>query len=181
MIVINPSGRTRTDPDGPDGPGRTRTDGRTDGRMDGADGADRYLHQIQNRGSDLGFAPNSLSEQLLGAVDDCSGSSDPNLTAVTGVGFETPTCAPGAGKPKAMSLETPAPHYYQSKGPPPTTHSDLPNHDPTTSKPIKSLKTCYHPSGGPSAPGRRFFGERGAPLRCAPTPHSLPPTPRQKL
>ena len=72
-------GRTRTDPDGPDGPGRTRTDGRTDGRMDGADGADRYLHQIQNRGSDLGFAPNSLSEQLLGAVDDCSGSSDPNL------------------------------------------------------------------------------------------------------
>ena len=70
-------GRTRTDPDGPDGPGRTRTDGRTDGRTGGADGADRYLHQIQNRGSDLGFAPNSLSEQLLGAVDDCSGSSDP--------------------------------------------------------------------------------------------------------
>ena len=29
-----------------------------------------------------------------------------------------------------------------------------------------------HPSGGPSAPGRRLEGERGAPLRCAPTPHS---------
>ena len=28
------------------------------------------------------------------------------------------------------------------------------------------------PSGGPSAPGRRFNGERGAPLRYAPTPHS---------
>ena len=28
------------------------------------------------------------------------------------------------------------------------------------------------PSGGPSAPGRRLNGERGAPLRYAPTPHS---------
>ena len=70
ISIINPSGRTRTDrtdrtdPDGPgrtrtdpDGPGRTdgRTDGRAGGRTDGADGADRYLHKIQNRGSDLEF------------------------------------------------------------------------------------------------------------------------------
>ena len=88
ISIINPSGRTRTDrtdrtdPDGPgrtwtDLDGRTRMDGRTGGRadgrtggwMDGADGADRYLLKIQNRGSDLEFVLNSNCGQPL---DSCA-------------------------------------------------------------------------------------------------------------
>ena len=42
----------------------------------------------------------------------------------------------------------------------------------TTTLRGKSTGALLDPSGGPSAPGRRFYGERGAPLRYAPTPHS---------
>ena len=42
----------------------------------------------------------------------------------------------------------------------------------TTTLRGKSTGAVLDPSGGPSAPGRRFNGERGAPLRYAPTPHS---------
>ena len=38
--------------------------------------------------------------------------------------------------------------------------------------PVRGTWIDGTPSGGPSAPGRRFNGERGAPLRSAPTPHS---------
>ena len=82
ISILNPSGRTRTDRTDRtdlDGPGRTRTDpdgrtdgrtgartdGRTDGWTDGADGADRYLLKIQNRGSGLEFVLNSNCGQPL--------------------------------------------------------------------------------------------------------------------
>ena len=70
--AVDGRGRTRTDADGcgrMDGRAdeRTggRTDGRTGGRTDGADGADRYLLKIQNRGSDLEFVLNSNCGQPL--------------------------------------------------------------------------------------------------------------------
>ena len=64
-------GRTRTDPDGADGPGRTRTDpdgwtdglGRTDGRTDGRTHQPTKLHY----------------KDKVHPVDDCLGSSDANL------------------------------------------------------------------------------------------------------
>jgi hypothetical protein len=68
ISIINPSGWTWTDPDGPERTqSRTDPDGRTDGRTDmadGADGADRYLHNIQNRRSDLEFRDTSVSGRV---------------------------------------------------------------------------------------------------------------------
>ena len=49
---------------------------------------------------------------------------------------------------------------------------DTPYKKTTTTLRGKSTGAVLDPSGGPSAPGRRFNGERGAPLRYAPTPHS---------
>ena len=109
--------------------------------MDGADGADRYLHQIQNRGSDLGFAPNSLSEQLLGAVDDCSGSSDPNLhdEDLTPLPSSLEVAGSRVGRKWVGSNPTPT-HFWAS---PTSTH-----YRPTSVPYLVELATGGVPAGG---------------------------------